>query len=300
MHRIALTALLALACTAGDDLRTYVPADGAELQVGALTATFAGNGTGLSGVQALYHEARPDFDAFDPWTPGASAGLNFEHLTAGHRDGRNQFAPRAGRMALEVRSDGQAVRLTRAAGDSPWGVASTLTYEMAPPHYIDLRFRCTITDPAAFDPQGYALFFFASYMNVVEDIAIHFPGPGDWESWPWAGTLKAVDADELEVAPDHDWPLNSRAYDAPRIAEPYYYGRVWDGMVWAMLFDRLRTPDDEIRFGMWAFKGAPFPAWDWGYVVHDVRSGVCGFDARAIFKPWAGREDIVEEYEAWR
>jgi hypothetical protein len=38
----------------------------------------------LSGLVSLFHQKdAPTFDAFDPDSPGASAGLNFEHIISG-------------------------------------------------------------------------------------------------------------------------------------------------------------------------------------------------------------------------
>src|SRR5215475_176159 len=40
----------------------------------------------LSGIDSLFNlRDAPGFDAFDPDSPGASAGMNFEHIIAGHK-----------------------------------------------------------------------------------------------------------------------------------------------------------------------------------------------------------------------
>src|SRR5262245_61407919 len=46
----------------------------------------------LSGLASLFHQHdAPTFDAFDPDSPGASAGLNFEHIISGHKNAHKAF-----------------------------------------------------------------------------------------------------------------------------------------------------------------------------------------------------------------
>ena len=55
----------------------------------------------LSGIDSLFNlkQARK-YDAFDPDTGGASAGLNFEHIISGHHNPNNMFSPRHGQYTL--------------------------------------------------------------------------------------------------------------------------------------------------------------------------------------------------------
>jgi hypothetical protein len=70
----------------------------------------------LGGVDSHFNEKdAPGFDAFDPDTRGASAGLNFEHIISGHRNQNNKFAPRMGKFELSALADGKSARLVRAA-----------------------------------------------------------------------------------------------------------------------------------------------------------------------------------------
>src|SRR5262249_14464249 len=93
----------------------------AHLPNDSLSVTFLDNAHSpkiLSGIDSLFHRtAAPAFDAFDPDDPGASAGLNFEHVIAGHRNAHNAFAPRRGRYDLYELPGGNAVRLVRRAED---------------------------------------------------------------------------------------------------------------------------------------------------------------------------------------
>jgi hypothetical protein len=112
----------------------------------------------LSGLASLFHQKdAPAFDAFDPDSPGASAGLNFEHIISGHRNANNAFTPRHGKYALYLLPGGKSARLVRRREDDPWAVSSSLTYAVAGPHYIDVDFRCVPHDPARFGKRGYAV-----------------------------------------------------------------------------------------------------------------------------------------------
>ena len=71
----------------------------------------------LSGLDDLFNvREAPGFDVFDPDGGGASAGLNFEHIIAGHANLANMFTPRHGRFALCSLPDGNSVQLVRRRG----------------------------------------------------------------------------------------------------------------------------------------------------------------------------------------
>ena len=113
----------------------------AKIVSGNLAVTFRDNSYSpriLSGVESLVHlKDAPDFNAFDPDSVGAAAGLNFEHIISGHSDPANRFTPRYGRYSLFKLPDGRSVILVRSQEDCPWAVSSTLKYTVSPPHYID-------------------------------------------------------------------------------------------------------------------------------------------------------------------
>ncbi|MDT9091468.1 hypothetical protein, partial [Escherichia coli] len=83
-------------------------------------------------------------------TGGASAGLHFEDIIAGHENAANAFAPRHVTYRLSRLPDDRSVRLVRNREDCPWAVSSTLTYELTAPHAIDFTFRCVAHDAARF------------------------------------------------------------------------------------------------------------------------------------------------------
>jgi hypothetical protein len=272
----------------------------------------------LSGVDALFHlQHAPQLDAFDPDSPGASAGLNFEHIICGHRHASNAFAPRHGKYTLYQLPDRKSALLRRERADDPWAVSSTLKYTLTPPHYLDVEFRCVPHDPTVFGRRGYAIFFFANYMNDVEDVALHFRGaqgagqPERWiradapkgpRDWNQGGTYRSLPAADLEYDADHGFALNSWSYDYPRFTQPFYYGRASKGMVLQLMFDKRYTPEDEIRFSLFKFKlkRFPRPAWDFQYVIRKIEAGKeYGFRARLVWTKFVSPEECLREYQGW-
>ncbi len=313
---IALAALLVESVLPAEEVPTVA------VTRGELKVLFRDNSQSpkvLSGVASLFHkQASPDFDAYDPDTRGASAGLNFEHIISGHRSEHNSFTPRKGRYALSLLPDGRSAMLVRERQDSPWSVSSRLKYVVREPHYIDFEFRCRPHDRTVFGERGYAIFFFANYMNDVADHRIHFrgiEGPGKKESWiaadapkqhpDWnqGGTWRHASAEALECDEDHNFRLNSWSYDYPRFTQPFYYGRAANGMVLMLMFDRTRTGQDEIRFSLFKFKlrRFPRPAWDFQYVIREIEEGrEYGFKARLVWKKFVSQEDCLSEFAKWK
>jgi hypothetical protein len=272
----------------------------------------------LSGLDALFHlEAARDFDAFDPDASGASAGLNFEHVISGHSNPANSFTPRRGKYELFRLPDGASAVLVRKAEDDPWALSSTLKYRVQEPHYIDFEFQCQAHQPELFGQRGYAVLFFANYMNDVAEIPIYFRGlvePGGVEKWIQAeapsghadynggGTYQSAPAKNLEYDKDHNFKLNLWSYDYPRFTQPFYYGRAAQGMVFMLMFDRMYRAEDEMRFSLFKFKVPrhPRPAWDFQYVIHKVEAGkTYGFQGRLVWKKFISAEDCLEEYRRW-
>ena len=289
----AFVAAALLTVTGARGADDWQPCETARVEHGDLTVLFRDNSQSpavLSGADALFNRRdAPDFDAFDPDSPGSSAGLNFEHIIAGHASPNNRFMPRHHRYVLERATNRPAVRLMRDQRDDPWLMSSTLTYTLVAPHYVDLDFRCRAHDPALFGPRGYAVLFFANYMHDVERVALNFLGhetARDTEHWIAAdappghadynggGTYRFVDAVPLEYDADHDFKLNVWSYDWPRFSRSFYWVQAAHGMTMIMMFDKTTTPRDEIRFSLFKFKVPKFPrpACDWQYVIHKVEA----------------------------
>jgi len=324
--------LWGIAAFAGLVLSAGLPASGKEpaaapvesmlIERGDLSALFRDNSQSpkelLSGVDSLFNvKDAPGYDAYDPDGKGSSAGLNFEHIISGHQSPHNKFTPRSGRYDLVPLGDGQSVRLVRRREDCPWDIASTLRYTLVEPHAIDFEFRCTPHNAELFGKRGYAIFFFANYMNDVSDIALHFRGidePGGTEKWIRAdapkghrhwnggGTYRSTQAADLEYDADQEFVLNNWSYDYPRFTKPFYFGKAANGMTLILMFDRMWSDRDEVRFSLFKFKVPknPRPAWDFQYVIHKVQAGEAyGFRGRLVWKKFVDEEDCLKEYERW-
>ncbi len=272
----------------------------------------------LSGIQSLFNmKDVSDFDTYDPDTKGASAGMNFEHIISGHKSPFNKFTPRQGKYDLFQLPDRNSVMLVRNRKDSPWDVSSTLVYKVTRPHYIDVEFRCKAHNAKLFGKRGYAIFFFANYMNDVEEVPLNFLGvehaggeekwiaaeaPKDHPDWNSGGTYHHVKADSLEYDKDMNFRLNSWSYDYPRFTKPFYYGRAAHGMVFILMFNKTFTQDDQIRFSLFKFKVPkhPRPAWDFQYVINKVEEEKeYGFKGRLVWKRFISAQDCLREYEKW-
>ena len=243
--------------------------------------------------------------------------MNFEHIISGHSSPNNLFMPRHHRYALVARRASRPCDWCAMRRTIPGGCKARSPTRSASRTAIDLDFRCQAHDPQLFGARGYAVLFFANYMNDVEQVALHFlgqDGPQDREHWIAAdapaghadynggGTYRAADAPPLEYDADHKFKLNLWSYDKPRFTQPFYYGRAAHGMTLIMMFDKSYTSRDEIRFSLFKFKVPKFPrpAFDWQYVIHQVRAGQeYGFRARMVWKKFVSADDCRQEYESW-
>jgi len=281
-----------------------------DLRIAAWDNTYSPNR--LSGIRSLLNlRDAPDYQAF-------RVALNFEHVISGHRRPMNEFSPRHGPYRLR-KIDETSVEWTRRAADSPWKLASTMTLSLAPPNAIDFRFSCTPGDAEVFGRHGYAVLFWANYMNPLTDVDMHFrgvTGPDSEEEWisvqapqtdflhRHGGVYRSRDSARLPVDDDLKSPWSVVSYEYPRFARPFFYARADRGMVLIMMFDRMRTTEDEIRFAMYRFQVKPEsrrPAWDFQYVIRQVEvDRRYGFSGRLVWKKFAGAADCQAEYDRWR
>ena len=208
--------------------------------------------------------------------------------------------------------------LVRKAEDDPWALSSTFKYSLSEASAIDFEFECRAHNKELFGKHGYAVLFFADYMNDVEELALHFRGvpaadareqwiaadaPPDHRDYNQGGTYQSLAARSLEYDTNHNFKLNLWSYDYPRFTQPFYYGRAAHGMTLILMFDRMYSVEDEIRFSLFKFKVPrhPRPAWDFQYVVHKVEEGRSyGFKGRLIWKKFVSPEDCEAEYHRWR
>ncbi|MBQ17211.1 MAG: hypothetical protein CMJ65_08800 [Planctomycetaceae bacterium] len=279
------------------------PVDVMEIESGRLVFMICDNSRSVSvlnGLQSLVHRDGEDrFEAF-------KAGLNLEHLYSGHRDDHNRFCPRRYPFLVCRDTEGPSFFLIRVASQSPWSVDHVTRLTPAPPHAIDIEFRCRFHDVARFGTLGYAGFFWANYMHQLQDVGIHFRGVdnangeeqwiransmGGWET----GTYLAAGASPLTFDSDHNMKSNLRSFDYPRFTQPFLFCRAANNMVLILMFDRLQSEHDEIRFSQFA------PAVDFQYVIHGLKSEKrYGFRARLVWKPWVTADDCLREFRSWQ
>ena len=256
--------------------------------------------SGYNGISELKHSAQ-DSNLFVPFY----AGFNLEHIFAGDSLS-NLFEPRKSPMELK-RISKNIVELYQA--ETPLShVESWTTFKMAPPHYIDVNFRCIIKTDEFFK-HGYVGIFWASYINAPQDKQIYFPGykkESDKVEWIGAYSTKhgvasthigADDNFDLFAVPGFNVTLASH-YSNYLFSEHFYYGR-FDNMVFAYLFSEPK--DGIIRFSQSPTGGGPQnPAWDFQFIIPDFKIGKeYSFNTRLVYKVWKDEEDIMEEYKKW-
>ena len=308
-------------CLTTEGLTQSEPVSEILLQSDTLRATIRDNSRSpgvLSGVQSLFHRHHAEaFDAYDPDTRGASAGLNFEHIISGHKNPANKFTPRHGIYRLYHEAPNGTV-LIRNAEDGPWKVASKFHFQLAAPNAIDFKFECQFHEIERFGSRAYAVFFFAHYMNDVADHALFFRGktsatsPEQWSradappghpDYTGGGTYRHSQAAPLAYDQDHDFKLNLWSYDYPRFTLPFYFGKAANGMCQILMFDQTSSATEEIRFSLFKFKLSkhPRPAWDFQYVVRNPKPNhTYQFSGRLVWKPYISPEDCQQVYDLWK
>ena len=101
--------------------------------------------------------------------------------------------------------------------------------------------------------------------------------------------------DPVYLAPNFNATLASH-FSEYRYDRPFYYGR-FHNMVLAYMF----RPETGIRFSQSPTGGGDRnPAWDFQFIVPDFEVGrEYSFQARIMYKEFAGQNDVLEEFEAW-
>jgi len=274
----------------------------------------------LSGIGGLWNiRDAKGFNAF----ASLEGGVNFEHIHSGYQDMANRSAPRRGPYRLYSLPDGRSASLVRRHEDDPWAMASTLTYSLRDAHAIDIDFSAVAHDRERFGKRGWAMFFFANYMNRVTAPGINFRGvrgPGAEESWIYAeaseahadrgdgGTYRSMSGTDLTYEADHEIKDNLWSYAWPRFTRPFFYGRAHHNMVLIMMFDRAWSAEDEIRMSVFrahrrrirGLEDQLHPAWDFAYLIKNIAEGRSyGFKARLVWKKFVSPEDCLKEYESW-
>jgi hypothetical protein len=254
---------------------------------------------GYNGIAELYHTVQ-DSTVFVP----SFSGFNLEHIFSG--DSLEEFfEPRAHPMKLYRRNETEILLYQDTTPVS--GAESLTEFKLVPPHYIDVTFRCILHKEDYFR-HDYAGFFWASYIHQPADKNIYFKGTEEGENeekWISAfseehginSTRKGMnDQSDLFFVPGFRAGLASNFSDY-RYSEPFYFGR-FHNMALAFFFES----DEIIRFTQSPTGGGKLnPAWDFQYIIPRPETGKeYSFKARLVYKPFAGKEDIEEEYMKWK
>ncbi len=290
-------------------------------QLGDLRAIIGDNSAegqhraGYNGVWSLSHKAEPD-NLFVP----AVAGLNFEHIFDGHTGTTREllFEPRNAPMELKQLSDASAE--LHQPPTPFFGLESWTTFTLRAPHYVDMHFRCRATKHAFMG--GIIGLFWASYLSAPENKSIYFRGrfPNAQRThWIQAMTqwhndestfLHLSDTTQLKLAADYPNMLFTN-FSKLRYDEPFYYG-LRGKMVYIVMFEdavvSVRNDRPTIRFSHSPSGGGGTPdgsdtnpAWDFQFIIPRYEVGKeYGFKARVAYKPYLGRDDVVEEFRRWK
>ncbi len=270
-----------------------------------------------SGFTPLSHHLYPNRNIYHD----DAVGLNFEHIMNGTAAdfSISHLTPRKDSCLINRLSDSSA-SVIHPAEYSSWYIDSKMTYTLKGKNYIDLEFVATPRKDKF--PLGYVGFMWASYMNRTIDRRIFFRGlnknQGDWVAFGEditdsfeTGTIAYYKSKPLPYEKDAK-TLNIIEHPHKKFILPFYYGLVHgsgnvesknDTMVYIMMFDQKET----IRFAMWNFirnsegeADTHSPAWDWQYVIQNPElNKEYRYRARIVYKPYAGRADIIKEYKNW-
>jgi hypothetical protein len=239
------------------------------------------------------------------------AGLNLEHYFDARNlrgDRKALFEPRNVPMELRRLGPGKAELIQ--AATPVFGVESRTVFELKEPYYVDVSFSAMPRKRGY--AGGFLGVFWASYINSPEDKSIYFlQGSSSLEAPQWVqfctqmhgreSTVRSV-GDKTDFAMGEDPRSLFRNMSPLRYAEPFFYGRFRD-MVLIYIF----RPNPYLRFAHSPSGGSrnaagddTNPAWDFQLVAPEAEAlkGI-GFSMRVVYKPWAGRGDVLREVQAW-
>jgi len=239
------------------------------------------------------------------------AGLNLEHVFSGDSlsFGWNIFEPRRAPMRL-VRSTTTRVELQQERTEH-WPLRSRIAFE-AKDDAVDLAYAGTPLEDV-WKKHGYVGVFFASYIRAPEDMAIQFIGrsrPGRGDPAPrWIRHVPEKHGKAASHRPagsDWDPPLDEgfnvdlvKGASDFEYVYPFYFGRSGENVL-VMMFERSNA-GGELRFAQSPSGGGKGnPAWDFVYFRRDYAVGrEFRFRARAVYRKFAGIDDVVRAYEHW-
>lgn len=245
------------------------------------------------------------------FVPGI-AGLNLEHIVSGEGESDRDifFEPRRAKMTFKRLSD-SAAELHQPPTPT-FFLESWTRFEVKPPHYIDMTFRCRPTQHVfSFDYIG---LFWASYINAPNDKSMYFLGGLDEKSGNrWSqlctpahnhhSTVKhrddQFDMSFAEGAPDALY----KNFSPLRFDVPFFYG-AFDEHIFIVMLDRsegIRLTHSPSGGGGNRELKTTNPAWDFQWIIspYEVMTDY-EMKVRVVFRERCSREEIRGEFEAWR
>lgn len=286
--------------------------DSGTFQVSRLMCVIGGNGAAgehRAGYNGVFRMVSPQ-EKDSVFVPGIS-GLNLEHYFDARprsEDPRVFFEPRNAPMQFRKISSTSAELLQPPT--TVYGVESRTVFELKEPYYIDVTYRA-IPRKSEFTG-GFLGIFWASYINGPLDKSIYFLRAGSTREAPqwfqFASQVHGRDStvlstgDKTDLAMGNDPTSLYRNISPIRYAEPFYYGRFRD-----MALIYIFKPNPYLRFahspsggGRSASGDDANPAWDFQMVIPNPEVGrEYGLDMRVVYKPWAGRADVLREVRSW-
>lgn len=279
-------------------------------QAGDLTAVIGDNAAagaehraGYNGLWSLTHRTEPT-NLFVPTV----AGLNFEHIFDGDKrdtDGSRKIfcEPRNAPMTF------RRLAATEAELHQPptptYHLESWIRFQLRPPHYLDMDFRCRPTQHAF--AHGYIGIFWACYINAPEDRSMYFRGGGVWQQLctqrhnDESTVRHRDDTFEAKFSPGLGDALYKNLSPL-RFDEPFFYG-LFRQHLFLIMFDRsegIRLTHSPSGGGVHRELQTTNPAWDFQLLVprYEVHKEY-GFRARIVYRERCSRAEVLREWETW-
>jgi hypothetical protein len=279
-----------------------------------LTAVIGNNaaaGEHRAGYNGIFRLTGPGSDE-SAYVP-AVAGLNLEHYFDARprsTDVKVFFEPR--NVPMQFRKINDTTAELRQDATPVYGIESRTVFELKDPYYVDVSYRGTPRRDVL--QGGYLGIFWASYINAPLDKSIYFLAPGSTVDKPsWLQFFSQEHGRDATVRPAGEVTNLAAVSDDPgtlfrnlsplRYGEPFYYGRVGD-MVLIYIFRAnpyLRFAHSPSGGGRTRAGDDTNPAWDFQLVIPGPQEGKeYGFDMRIVYKPWAGRADVLQEVRKYK
>jgi len=288
--------------------------DYVQLSVSRLSCTIGNNralGEHRAGYNGIFKMTSPD-QAETPYVP-FFAGVNLENFfdaAPRPQDRKVFFEPRNQPMSL-VRVDAATVEMHQAATPR-YGIESRLRFQLRAPYYVDYQYTCIPRKSGL--AGGFFGVFWASYINIPHDKSFYYLGKDAdlkhpfWEQFLTQqhnrdSTLRSQD-DGLELAFEEGPPALWSNTSPQRYAMPFFYGR-FRNMV--LIYPFQPQPETVVRFAHSPTGGGQSPgsdqhnpAWDFQLIVPDYQvDRPYKLQMRVVYKPWAGRGDVLAEVEKY-